>query len=236
MIYLPESVGRFRARHMSFSAWIDHMPFGYDLVAAARPSVLVELGTEWGQSYFCFCQSVAENALPTRCFAVDTWAGDGHTGSYDDRHMVVERHNGENYSGFSTLLRMSFDDALQRFEPGSVDLLHVDGFHTFEAVKHDFETWLPKVRPGGIVLFHDIAARQKDFGAWRYWEELSPRYESFAFWHGYGLGVIRIPGGSPREATLFDLMFKGDERTREDLRAFYAHASDFQELARRSGR
>jgi len=221
---------------MAFSTWVDHLPFGYDLVAALRPAVMVELGTQTGVSYFCFCQSARENAVATRAFAVDTWEGDAHTSAYDDTiWQEVRRHNEENYADFSTLLRMRFEEAVERFEPGSIDLLHIDGYHTYEAVRGDFELWYPKVRPGGIVLFHDIAARLLDFGAWRFWGELMERHETFWFKHGFGLGVLGKPG-PPHEETLLRLLFSKDPRTEARLRAFYVHAAENQELRRKERR
>jgi hypothetical protein len=234
MIYLPPSVTGFFARHVVFSTWMDHLCFGYDLVEALRPEVIVELGSQAGLSYFCFCQSALENDVPARCFAVDTWAGDEHTGTYDDRtYQSVSSHNEAHYASFSTLLRMRFEEAIHRFEDGSIDLLHIDGFHTYEAVREDFETWSPKVRPGGVVLFHDIAARMMDFGAWRYWKELEPQYDSFMFHHGFGLGVLRMPGGGVSEAPLLRLLFDSTPEEKAQLRAFYVHAAEFQDLLRK---
>src|SRR5436309_21632 len=66
------------------SAWTEHIPFAYWLIEAHRPAQLVELGTYFGASYFAFCQAVATLGLPTRCFAVDTWRGDEHSGLYED--------------------------------------------------------------------------------------------------------------------------------------------------------
>ncbi|HVU02371.1 MAG TPA: class I SAM-dependent methyltransferase [Polyangiaceae bacterium] len=234
-LYAPPSL-RFLPRRMAFSTWVDHLPFGYDLVEAVRPEVLVELGTQSGVSYFCFCQSVRDHGLSTKTYAVDTWRGDAHTQAYDEQiWTAVREHHERNYADFSTLLRMLFEEAATRFPAESIDLLHIDGYHTYDAVRSDFELFYPKVKPGGIVLFHDIAARLLDFGAWRFWSELETSHETFWFKHGFGLGVLRKPGPR-REAPLLDFLFSGDEAVRERLRAFYVHAAEHAELLRKKRR
>ena len=105
-----------------------HVPFAHWLVRAAAPEVLVELGTFNGVSYSAFCHAVVQSGLPTRCHAVDTWCGDsraGETGDevYEDFHRFHDQH----YDQFSTLLRCTFDAALERFADGSIDLLHIGG-------------------------------------------------------------------------------------------------------------
>ena len=178
-------------------SWTGHLIFAGILMKELRPRTFVELGTHLGNSYFAFCQSVRENKLDTRCYAVDTWMGDDQAGFYsDDIYKFVSEYNKEYFSEFSTLLRGWFDDYTGSFEDDSIDLLHIDGFHSYEAVKHDFETWLRKVRPGGIILFHDVAEHHEGFGVWRFWDEIKDRTkESFAFTHSSGLGVWRKPGG-----------------------------------------
>ncbi|MCE7527863.1 class I SAM-dependent methyltransferase [Polynucleobacter sp. IMCC 30228] len=179
---------------MSPNPWVGHLPFAYWVIGATRPPIFVELGTHTGNSYFAFCQSVKELQLPTQCYAIDTWQGDSHTGQYDDNIFnAVNTHNQMYYGEFSHLLRMTFDDALTQFDNSTINLLHIDGLHTYEAVKHDFETWLPKLAPNAIVLFHDIVIRDHGFGVWQFWEELQTRYNAnLSFLHSKGLGVICI--------------------------------------------
>lgn len=172
------------------TAWLRHGPFAMWLVKASRPKRIVELGSQFGYSYFAFCQAVQEANLQTDCFAVDTWQGDEHAGFYgEDVFSAVQAEN-RRYAGFSRLLRKTFAEALSDVEDGSVDLLHVDGRHFYDDVKEDFESWVPKLSNRAVVLFHDTEVRDRGFGVWRYWAELGRSRPSFNFTYQHGLGVL----------------------------------------------
>src|SRR4029079_5843060 len=205
---------------LNVSAWLEHAPFGFWLVGALRPRTIVELGVHTGFSYSVFCQAVERLHLPTRCFAIDTWRGDQHAGYYgDDVFNAVRVHN-LRYDSFSRLIRADFADALGEFADGSIDLLHIDGCHSYEAVRPDFESWLPKLSDRGVVLFHDTAEYAKGFGVHRLWEELRLRYPSFEFRHGHGLGVLGI--GEKLPAPLLDLFAaSADLASAQAIRATY---------------
>ncbi|MEY2896939.1 MAG: hypothetical protein RL669_1208, partial [Pseudomonadota bacterium] len=205
-----------------FSAWTQHVPFAFWLAGALRPSVLVELGTFSGMSYCAFCQAVERLGLATRCHAVDTWAGDEHGGSYGEEvFQSLNAHNAARHAGFSTLIRATFDQAVAGFGDASIDLLHIDGLHTYEAVRHDFETWRAKLAPGAVVLFHDTNVRDRDFGVWRFWQEVRSLGPSFEFLHGNGLGVLSL--GVPRTPELRALFDAGsDDSALAAVRAVFA--------------
>ncbi len=199
--------------------WHRHIPFAAALVGILDPHVYVELGAFKGDSYAAICQAVDELDLRARCYAVDTWRGDGHVGVYSDEiYLALSRFNTINFSRFSTLMRMSFDEALGHFSDGSIDLLHIDGFHTEEAVAHDFETWKDKLSDRSIVLFHDINSRLPDFGAWKVWERLSAIYPHFEFPYGHGLGVL---GTGTKFPAAIKALFEASQAQRLQIVRFY---------------
>ncbi|MGC8476369.1 MAG: glycosyltransferase [Acetobacteraceae bacterium] len=175
------------------SAWHRHVPFAFWLVAQLRPRVLVELGTHEGVSYAAFCEAVRRAALPTRCFAVDTWLGDEHAGFYPEQvYTNFRAFHDPLYADFSLPLRMTFDEAAAQLPDGEIDLLHIDGLHDYDSVAHDFATWMPKLSSRAVVLFHDTNERERGFGVWRLWRELRARFPGFEFLHGSGLGVLAV--------------------------------------------
>ena len=173
-------------------AWVGHTPFAYWLVAALKPKTLVELGTHGGGSYFSFCQSVIDNKLDTKTYAIDTWMGEKQAGFYSESlFKKVMDFNIEHFDNFSTLMKMTFDEALNEFDDNSVDLLHIDGFHSYEAVSNDYRSWYPKLSKEAIVLFHDTHEIKPGFGVHQFWDELKKehREQCFEFKHSHGLGM-----------------------------------------------
>lgn len=174
------------------SAWVEHIPFGQMLIELHRPRNVVELGTHYGTSYFSLCAAIKALNLECTANAVDTWQGDEHAGFYGDEVYEIVQQRNSTYVHFSTLHRKPFKEALSYFPNGSVDLLHIDGYHTYECVSEDYHTWLPKLSTRGIILFHDTNVFDHGFGVHILWKELALQYPHFNFLHGYGLGVLAV--------------------------------------------
>jgi len=182
------------------------------MIEVLKPKILVELGTHSGNSFNAFCQAINKITINTECFAIDTWEGDDHAGLYSDNiYSTLSEYQKNNYSTFAHLMKMTFDDAVSEFSDGSIDLLHIDGLHTYEAVKHDFITWLPKLSRRGVVIFHDTTVKRDDFGVWKFWDEISPNYTSFNFTHGFGLGVLAVGSDIPEEFLTFLQQAKNED-------------------------
>ena len=220
------------------SSWTEHIPFASVLIRMLRPERLVELGVYGGASYLAFCQTIQEAEIACACFGVDTWKGDSQTGFYQTELFDEISRRNEKFHGFSTLLRMTFSEAVERFEDGTIDLLHIDGLHTYEAVAQDFQEWRPKMSRRGVVLFHDTNILKDDFGVWKLWAEVKDLGPSFEFPYGCGLGVLVLGDQAPKTAIDFLAELQSDPRLAsyfESLGVSLARKASIQGLQARVG-
>ncbi|MES1049622.1 class I SAM-dependent methyltransferase [Bacillus thuringiensis] len=171
--------------------WGGHVNFAYDLIRFLKPQKIVELGTYYGTSFFSFCQAVKDENCETMCYAIDTWKGDEHGGFYGEEvYTTVNYLTQKYYKNIGNLIRSTFNDALNKFKDTTIDILHIDGYHTYEAVTHDYKTWLSKLNDNGVVLFHDITVYHENFGVHKLWAELIDEHPACSFEHSNGLGVL----------------------------------------------
>jgi hypothetical protein len=227
-------------------AWQEHIPFAMLLVELLRPKVLVELGVHKGDSYLAFCQAVSACKSDTACYGVDTWKGDAHAGFYGDEVLAdLRRHHDGEYGKFSRLVQSTFDEAATYFPDASIDLLHIDGLHTYEAVSHDWQVWSAKLKPDAVALFHDVNVRENSFGVWKFWQEVSATKRHMTFKHGHGLGVLamgdvpaelgQLLAAEGSEAAALDALFFALGRRITDhvgVQRLNAHAAYLEQLVR----
>lgn len=76
-----------------------------------------------------------------------------------------------------------------------LDLLFIDGDHTYNGIKQDFEMYKQFVKQGGAIVFHDLNNEHEDVGVDRLWDEIVEKYESIEIDQSrteYGIGVIYV--------------------------------------------
>ncbi|NIK78353.1 putative O-methyltransferase YrrM [Paenibacillus castaneae] len=201
--------------------WEGHRKFAYDFVEYLKPVRIVELGSHYGCSLFSFAQSIKDHKLETELYAVDTWGGDEQAGYYGEEVIgLVSETVSKYFNDINVnLLRKTFDDALSDFDDDSVDIIHIDGLHTYEAVKHDFTTWLPKLNRNGIILFHDVHS-PLEYGSNQFWQEIKSLYPHYEFTHSWGLGML-FPKGR-------DIYEKLEHENFKDIALIYEYKALFE--------
>jgi O-antigen biosynthesis protein len=121
--------------------------------------------------------------------------------------------------GFARLIKRNFDEALEHFDDRTFDLLHIDGLHSYEAVKQHFEKWLPKLTDRGVVLLHDINVSEREFGVRKFWDEVKPAFPHFEFIHSRGLGVLAVGKDYPDQ---LNELFRCSAEEATKIRNFFA--------------
>ena len=150
----------------------------YDLAQRTSPGdALIELGAFMGRSTAALAYGLTTGSLPTAgrlVVSIDTWVGTKDSPDAELHSGILRQH------GVTDLLDLHFDNMAARnlahvtrrlrgtTVPYGVEwarewhvtagLVFIDADHRYEAVKADFESWMPLVRTGGYVAFHDAWA------------------------------------------------------------------------------
>jgi len=167
------------------SAWLGHLKFAMWLVNKYKPKVTLELGVDYGHSAFAFASEGIGNVYGIDCFEGDIHAGHrdtlqtlNDTKKYLLDNQLIVRDNLFPIKGY-------FDEIYKSFNH-TVDILHIDGLHTYEAVSNDFNTWINKTHDNSIILMHDVISFRDSVG--KFFDEIP--YPKTFFSHSAGLGVV----------------------------------------------
>lgn len=144
------------------SAWIGHGGFAINLVEQMNPEIIVDLGVDYGFSTFCFAYHKMGQV-----FGVDWFQGDEQAGFRDTMNDVLGKYELlKSKYGIDNIefIKSDFTELSKKWEY-NIDILHIDGLHTYEAVKNDFDSWIEFVDINGVVLFHDVESYSHTVGA-----------------------------------------------------------------------
>lgn len=163
------------------SAWTGHRDFAVWLVKELKANIIVDLGVDYGYSTYSFA-----SAKQGRIFGVDLFKGDQQTGFRNTHEYVLDsiKHLKVKY-GIDNIkiLKGDFNEVAKTWS-NTIDILHIDGYHSYEAIKNDYETWSKFLGRDSIVLFHDTVAHE---GVTKFFAELD--LPKFNFTHSAGLGI-----------------------------------------------
>lgn len=170
------------------SAWTGHKQFAKWLVKETKPDTVVELGVDYGFSTFTFANEM-KNEGKGIMYGIDWFKGDTQTGMRNTKTFVDLCVDSMQLHDHIKIIESSFDDALKNWHT-PIDILHIDGFHQYESVKNDFESWKLHVKDEGVIIMHDVCCFHGDFGVYKLYNEIGNEYCKGYFEHSYGLGVI----------------------------------------------
>ncbi len=173
------------------TAWRGLGSIAYEIIRYYRPRRVVELGSYGGFSTCAMALALREYVPGGKLVAVDSWEGDIQTGLFSELvyRQFLEFRSHLGLEEIITPLRMTFAAARQNVSR-DIELLHIDGLHTFGAVSHDFRAYRPLMSPGALVMFHDVNAHF--LGMRLFWALTVLRHTGAMVPYSSGLGVVRL--------------------------------------------
>jgi predicted O-methyltransferase YrrM len=173
----------------------------YRAVCQIAPIRVLEIGTARGGTLYLWTQAATDDAT---IVSVDLPGGE-FGGAYPacriPFYQAFARQGQKLY-----LLRkdshkpQTVEEVCGLFDNHPVDFAFIDGDHTYEGVKADFQNYGPLVRPGGIIAFHDILPRPDlpEIQVNQFWSEVREKHDTREFigpegsGRKIGIGLIRV--------------------------------------------
>jgi len=164
-----------------------YLPVLFGAAARTPGAVIVEIGTDIGES--------------TATLLAAAEITGGHVWSVDINPGIKFAETYERYGGglWTFICGDSTALSVARQVPRRIDLLYVDGDHTYDQVCAEIRQYMPRVRGGGMALFHDTHANTwaapEDFAVDRALDDTLPglglKWEDLP--GVAGLGIVRVP-------------------------------------------
>ena len=149
----------------------NHLPYFHSL-----PGDVLEIGCDVGNSTTAFLSGVSRSVT-----SID-----------------INPACGDNFPGCSGCSKWTFiagdsraAHTLARVMACTFDVLYVDGAHDYETVRSDLDLYSSLVRPGGLILVHDVLCPDTFPGVRRAFDEFTMGEKSIRE-GSYGLGVIQL--------------------------------------------
>lgn len=167
--------------HRIHSGWTHHIHFSQWLVNKLNPDIIVDLGVDYGYSTFCFASPKIGKVYGIDCFSGDSQSGFKNTYDYvNHKKEELGLDNIKFVKGYFGIIAKKWNKP--------IDILHIDGFHSYDAVKNNYNTWSKFVKDDGVILLHGTCVTKPGYEVYKFFNEIDLPKTNFTF--SYGLGVI----------------------------------------------
>ena len=134
--------------HMTIEERLLLYKFG---IEQPQQSTFVEIGSYLGASSCFLAAAAVKRKSVLHC--VDTWYNDGMSEGKRDTWKEFQINTNCFRDAIIPHKGKSLDIANSFKEP--IDLLFIDGDHSYEGCRSDVESWFPHLKPGGLIIMHD---------------------------------------------------------------------------------
>jgi predicted O-methyltransferase YrrM len=171
------------------------------MLASRAPACSLEIGTNYGGTLLLLCNVSSPRA---KIISVDLPLG-RFGGGYPRRKIPLYRKFPKSGQQLHLIradshLEETKGRVIRILNGELLDYLFIDGDHTYEGVRRDFEMYAPLVRSGGMIALHDIAVHNRDTECQvdKFWSEVKNKYRHQEIVENAkqgwaGLGILFVP-------------------------------------------
>jgi len=213
-----------------------------ELLKKMKPHTVMEIGTASGGTLFLLCNVANPEA---KIISIDLSGGHFGGESYPDWKIPVYKSFKKNTQEIHLLRSDSHhpdtkNKVLKLLDKSKVDFLLIDGDHTYEGIKKDFEMYSNLISSNGIIAFHDInfGPEENVGGVPKFWNEIKSNFLSVEIVDNprntsYGIGLLffvnkKQSSVSQKETfqTIIELKNKQIEQTHKDSEIIFSKFED----------
>lgn len=168
-----------------------------EVVESLQPRIVLEIGTARGGNFFLLSRAAAKDSyLISLDLPQGRWGGGYAAWKTWLFRRLLQNGQKADFVRRNSHSRESLEQVRKLLGGRKVDVLFIDGDHSYAGVKQDFEMYSPLVRPNGLILFHDVVTHHTDPTCQvdRFWSEVRLSGESSEIraepdqgWAGIGL-------------------------------------------------
>lgn len=173
------------------------------LLKSRNSSAMLEIGTANGGTLFLLCRALSPEGLLVSVDLPGGLFGGGYPPwrkrlyrqfASPGQHLELIRADSHSHETFS--------DVKQKLGGREFDFILIDGDHTYEGARSDFEMYRTLLKDDGLIAFHDIVKHGDPSNqVYRLWQDLKNQFEVMEFvedWEQFGCGIGVITDASTR--------------------------------------
>jgi predicted O-methyltransferase YrrM len=165
-------------------------------VRRLNPQTVLEIGTHRGGTLYLWARLARPDAI---LVSIDLPGGKFGGGYSPFRAPIYRRFAQERQKlhlmRASSHSESTLEETKRLLSGRPIDLLFIDGDHTHQGVKQDWEMYSPLVRSGGLIVFHDVAGNYGETQVKAFWDTIKASYAHKEYMTHperlYGIGVLQ---------------------------------------------
>ena len=172
----------------------------YGLIRQQKPKTLLCIGSRYGYIPAVMAQACKDNDIGKVDF-VDAGYGENDKNHWTGKAYWKTKAGLDSFKNFNLqryikIFVQTTKQFKKKYPHKKYDYIYIDGDHSYEGVKFDYQEFWQNLNQNGYMIFHDICVKgilpEGEYGVWKLFNEIKKKKPYLTINHSYsGLGIIQ---------------------------------------------